>query len=149
MLAVQLRDRHGLPAVGAHVLATLTGRVLVRDQVAGGSYSSRPQIPCSYFGLGSEGRIDRLDVEWPWGSVETWQPGGRSAASSRCRKGGQLSFPKPALAERNAIEAGSPGSVSQSERTSEARQATPYADRRTKRSRRHAIEASQFTQLAW
>jgi ASPIC and UnbV len=25
-----------------------------------------------YFGLGSAGRIDRLDVEWPWSSVETW-----------------------------------------------------------------------------
>jgi hypothetical protein len=28
--------------------------------------------PLLYFGLGSKGRIDRLDVEWPWRSIETW-----------------------------------------------------------------------------
>jgi enediyne biosynthesis protein E4 len=71
-MAVQLHDRHGLPAVDAHVRATLTGRVLVRDQVAGGSYLSAFD-PVLYFGLGSEARLDRLDVEWPWGSVETWR----------------------------------------------------------------------------
>jgi hypothetical protein len=40
VLTVQLQDRHGQPAVGAHIRATNSGRVLVRDQVAGGSYLS-------------------------------------------------------------------------------------------------------------
>src|SRR4051794_40313269 len=40
VLAVQLRDRHGQPAVGAHLRATVSNRVLVRDQFAGGSYLS-------------------------------------------------------------------------------------------------------------
>jgi enediyne biosynthesis protein E4 len=71
VLTVQLQDRHGQPAVGAHIRATISGRVLVRDQVAGGSYLSACE-PKLYFGLGSEAHIDRLDVEWPWGSVETW-----------------------------------------------------------------------------
>ena len=45
--------------------------MLVREQVAGGSYLSASD-PMLYFGLGSAGCIDRLDVEWPWGPVETW-----------------------------------------------------------------------------
>jgi hypothetical protein len=71
ILAVRLRNRHGQPAVGARVRATVAGRVQVRDVVSGGSYLSCSD-PTLFFGMGLSNRVDRLEVQLPWGSVESW-----------------------------------------------------------------------------
>ncbi len=69
---LDLVDRHGLPAIGARVLAQIGGRLLVRDLSSGGSYlsSSPPRLS---LGLGQASRIDVLEIHWPWGGEDTWR----------------------------------------------------------------------------
>ncbi len=96
---VELIDRHGLPAIGARVRASIGGCMIVQDLAGGGSYlSSSP--PLLTFGLGEAGAIDSLEVTWPWGGVETWRglPPGRSirlveGASARAAAGEQGPVP--------------------------------------------------------
>ncbi|MEO6808433.1 MAG: CRTAC1 family protein [Isosphaeraceae bacterium] len=58
-------------AIGARVVATVAGRTLVRDIVGGDGYLSA-STRLIHFGLDEARRIDRLDVTWPSGRVETW-----------------------------------------------------------------------------
>ena len=55
----------------ARLRATVAGRVVVRDIVGGGSYLSASDRRV-YLGLGDALRIDRIDVTWPGGEVESW-----------------------------------------------------------------------------
>jgi enediyne biosynthesis protein E4 len=58
-------------ATGAVVYVT-TGKLRQRAEVvSGGGYSSQND-PCLYFGLGAATKVDRLEVRWPDGSVETF-----------------------------------------------------------------------------
>ncbi|MDT7779252.1 MAG: enediyne biosynthesis protein [Acidobacteriota bacterium] len=58
-------------ATGATAYVT-TGKLRQRgDVVSGGSYSSQND-PCLFFGLGASTKVDRLEVRWPDGSVETF-----------------------------------------------------------------------------
>jgi hypothetical protein len=58
-------------ATGAIVYVT-TGKLRQRaDVISGGSYSSQND-PCLLFGLGSAGKVDRLEVKWPGGETETF-----------------------------------------------------------------------------
>jgi enediyne biosynthesis protein E4 len=71
ILAVDVVDRLGRPAVGARVRITAGKRDQVALVVAGGSYlSSSPGR--LHFGLGSVQVADRIEVEWPWGGKEVW-----------------------------------------------------------------------------
>ncbi|WP_435019825.1 CRTAC1 family protein [Tundrisphaera sp. TA3] len=58
-------------AVGARVRATVGSRTLVRDVVAGGGYLSASD-PRIHLGLGAAEAVDRLEVAWPSGRIETW-----------------------------------------------------------------------------
>jgi enediyne biosynthesis protein E4 len=70
-LALDLVGRGTRRAAGARVRASVAGRVLVRDVVAGGSYLSSSECRI-YLGLGDAPRVDRLEVTWPSGRVESW-----------------------------------------------------------------------------
>jgi hypothetical protein len=73
-------------AIGARVRATVGDRVIVRDLVGGGSYLSASSRSVA-LGLGAADRIDRLEVRWPSGGVQTWEaPDGPRV---RLRKGGE------------------------------------------------------------
>ncbi len=54
---------------GTRVRATVQGRTMVRDVVAGGSYLSASD-PTMTLGLGDASQVDRLEVEWPSGRKE-------------------------------------------------------------------------------
>ena len=64
--------------LGARVRATVGGRVLVREVVAGGSYLSTSDHRL-VLGLGDSKQVDRLEVTWPSSRVEVWNnlPAGR------------------------------------------------------------------------
>lgn len=60
-------------AVGACVFVTANGFTQRQDVLAGGSFaSSSDQRP--HFGLGSAGKVDKIEVHWPSGKVETIPP---------------------------------------------------------------------------
>ncbi|HEY4357051.1 MAG TPA: CRTAC1 family protein [Acidobacteriaceae bacterium] len=60
-------------AVGAHVYVTVNGFTQRADVMAGGSFASSSD-PRPHFGLGSATRIDKMEVHWPSGRVETITP---------------------------------------------------------------------------
>jgi enediyne biosynthesis protein E4 len=70
-LSVEIINLAGRPAVGACVAVTAGGRRRVALLAAGGSYlaSSQPRL---FFGLGSGQSVERIDVTWPWGGVESF-----------------------------------------------------------------------------
>jgi enediyne biosynthesis protein E4 len=65
--------------VGAKVRATIGGRSSLRALAGGGSYLAASDLRV-HFGLGSAGRVDRLEITWPSGRVEAWRdlPAGRA-----------------------------------------------------------------------
>ncbi len=69
-IRLELIDRRGLPAIGARVRAHVGDRILAADLIGGGSYlsSSPPELT---LGLGDASLVDVLEIEWPWGDVET------------------------------------------------------------------------------
>lgn len=69
-MRLELIDRRGLPAIGARVRAHVGDRILAADLIGGGSYlsSSPPELT---LGLGDASLVDVLEIEWPWGDVET------------------------------------------------------------------------------
>ena len=70
-LLVRLRGRESnRDAIGAMVTATVAGRRLVREVRAGSSYLGQHDVRV-HFGLGRAKEVDRLDIRWPNGRVET------------------------------------------------------------------------------
>jgi hypothetical protein len=71
-VAVDLIDRHGLPAIGARVRAIVGGKATARHLSAGDGYlsSSPPRLT---FATGEADALDTLEVRWPWGGVELWR----------------------------------------------------------------------------
>jgi hypothetical protein len=57
-------------AIGAHVVATVGGRCLVRTVCGGGSYISSHDRRV-HLGLGDAMQADQIEVHWPDGQVET------------------------------------------------------------------------------
>jgi hypothetical protein len=57
-------------AIGARLMARVGSRTLVRTIDGGGSYLSHSDLRV-HFGLGEATRVDRLEVRWPPGRVET------------------------------------------------------------------------------
>ena len=58
-------------AVGARVTVTAGGRARTKLRTGGTSYLSASD-PRLLFGLGSESRVERLEVRWPTGRVERY-----------------------------------------------------------------------------
>ena len=70
-LQVRLRGRApNTDAIGARVRVTTGTRTQFRDVKAGSSYLSQNDLR-AHFGLGTATRIDRLEVVWPGGAVES------------------------------------------------------------------------------
>lgn len=66
---IDLVNRQGVPAIGAHATARVGGRTIVMDLVGGAGYLSS-SLPRLTFGLGSAPAIECLEIAWPWGGVE-------------------------------------------------------------------------------
>ncbi|MCA1592037.1 MAG: CRTAC1 family protein [Acidobacteria bacterium] len=62
-------------ATGAIVYLTLGKTRQRADLVSGGGYSSNND-PCLSFGLGAATKVDKLEVKWPGGSLETFDVSG-------------------------------------------------------------------------
>src|SRR5207244_470271 len=56
--------------IGANVRVTAGGRTQLSEIRSGGSYMSQNDRR-AHFGLGSASRVDRLEIRWPSGLVET------------------------------------------------------------------------------
>jgi enediyne biosynthesis protein E4 len=56
--------------VGARVKVTSAGKTWIRERKGGGSYLSAHD-PRLHFGLGTLGRVERIEVRWPSGHVDT------------------------------------------------------------------------------
>jgi hypothetical protein len=56
--------------VGARVKVTSAGKTWIRERKGGGSYLSAHD-PRLHFGLGALGRVERIEVRWPSGHVDT------------------------------------------------------------------------------
>jgi hypothetical protein len=56
--------------IGARITVTASGRRQVREVKSGSSYLGQNDLR-AHFGLGGQSRIDRLDVRWPGGRVDT------------------------------------------------------------------------------
>ena len=71
-LGLRLRGtRSGRTPVGARVTCRAGGRTSVRWLTSGTSYLSSND-PRLWFGLGSARSVDRLEVRWPSGTVQSW-----------------------------------------------------------------------------
>jgi hypothetical protein len=57
-------------AIGARVMVSTAGRRLIDEVRAGGSYYSQSELTLT-FGLGAAVAVDRVEVRWPNGRVET------------------------------------------------------------------------------
>ena len=75
------RDRHALEVllvgvrsnrngIGARVTITTHGRTQMREVKSGSSYLGQNDLRV-HFGLGDVTRVERVDVRWPTGEVET------------------------------------------------------------------------------
>ena len=70
-MILELQGQRGnRDAIGARITATIGDRTLVRWVVGGGSYISASDRKV-HFGLGAATKIDRLEIRWPSGRVET------------------------------------------------------------------------------
>jgi hypothetical protein len=57
-------------AIGARIRLTAGSRTQMRDVRAGSSYLSQSDLR-AHFGLGSASMVDRVDIQWPSGKLET------------------------------------------------------------------------------
>ena len=71
LLVRLIGTRANRDAVGTRVRAGIAGRTLVREVKTGSSYLSQND-PRLHFGLGAAARVDRLEVVWAPGRVETF-----------------------------------------------------------------------------
>ena len=99
-LGLRLRGtRSGRSPVGARVTCRAGGRTVVRWLTSGTGYlsSSDPRL---WFGLGTARSVERLEVRWPSGTVQSWSD---LAAGSHPRPpggGGPYRIPGPAPVRR-------------------------------------------------
>src|SRR5437763_291141 len=61
----------GRSAVGARCTVEAGGHKQIAEVMSGGSYFSQNSMTL-HFGLGKSGRIDRLEVQWPSGELQSW-----------------------------------------------------------------------------
>jgi hypothetical protein len=72
-LGLDLRNRHGAPALGARVTVAASGRTQVREVTTGGSYLSAHD-PRLLFGLGAATAVEEVAIRWPSGARQTLRP---------------------------------------------------------------------------
>jgi hypothetical protein len=71
-LGIRLRGtRSGATPVGTQVNCRAGGRLLVRWLTSGTGYLSAHD-PRLWFGLGDASKVDRLEIQWPLGHVQSW-----------------------------------------------------------------------------
>jgi hypothetical protein len=63
--------RQNVDAIGARVRITAGGRTQLREKRSSGSYLSAND-PRLHFGLGGAKRIDRLEIDWPDGTKQSF-----------------------------------------------------------------------------
>ena len=72
-IAVSLTGtRSNRSAIGARVTVEAGGRKQMTEVVSGGSYYSQNSFT-QYFGLGGAKLVDRLDIRWPNGDIQTFR----------------------------------------------------------------------------
>ena len=59
-------------AIGATLRASVGGKIVVRSVTSGGSYLSASDRRI-HLGVGNSGGVDRIEVRWPSGRVESWE----------------------------------------------------------------------------
>jgi hypothetical protein len=70
-LVVRLKGaRANRDAIGARITATAGGRRQMREVKSGSSYLGQADLR-AHFGLGDRSSVDRLEIRWPGGQVET------------------------------------------------------------------------------
>lgn len=70
-LIVRLKGQGGnRDAIGARLIASVGDRQILRTVDGGGSYLSS-NAPWVHFGLGTADRVDRLEIRWPSGRIES------------------------------------------------------------------------------
>ncbi len=63
--------RSNRSAIGARCTVEVNGRKQVAAVVSGGSYYSQSAFTL-YFGAGKASRVDRIEVRWPAGGIQSW-----------------------------------------------------------------------------
>jgi hypothetical protein len=63
--------RSNRSAIGARCTIEAGGRMQMAEVVSGGSYFSQ-NVFTLYFGLGKADKVDRVDVRWPSGEMQSW-----------------------------------------------------------------------------
>jgi hypothetical protein len=70
-IMLQLVDTRNSPlAIGSRVLVTIGNKTQIRDVASGGSYASQNDLRL-HFGTGSAAKVDRIEIRWPDGTIET------------------------------------------------------------------------------
>jgi len=69
-LGIVLDDEKHRDIVGARLALDVGGRTLTRFAKGGGSYLSSGDRR-HLFGLGSNSKVGKLTIRWPWGEVQT------------------------------------------------------------------------------
>jgi hypothetical protein len=59
-------------AIGARVTVEAGGRRQMQEVLGGGGYYSQNELAL-HFGLGDAATVDKVEVRWPAGSVQTWE----------------------------------------------------------------------------
>ena len=71
-IAITLRGtQSNRSAIGARCTIEANGHKQMAEVVSGGSYLSQNSLTL-YFGLGSSDKVDRIEVRWPRGEMQTW-----------------------------------------------------------------------------
>jgi hypothetical protein len=91
---LELVDRQGNPAVGARVVVTSSGgRRQTAMLTGGGSYLSAAE-PRLWIGLGSARAVERVEIQWPFGGMESWhKPAAFEHRALRLKQGTSLVEP--------------------------------------------------------
>ncbi|HCC59147.1 MAG TPA: RNA-binding protein, partial [Solibacterales bacterium] len=57
--------------IGARIAVDAGGRRRIDEIMSGGSYYSQNEM-AAYFGLGPVSKVDKLEIRWPSGAVQSW-----------------------------------------------------------------------------
>jgi len=77
--------------IGARIAVEAGGRRRIDEIMSGGSFYSQNEM-AAYFGLGTATKVDKLEIRWPGGSVQTWKDVKADAQVLATEGSGSLSF---------------------------------------------------------
>jgi hypothetical protein len=87
--------RSNRSAIGARCTVEVNARKQIAEVISGGSYYSQSAFAL-YFGAGKADRVDRIEVRWPAGGIQSWTnvPVNRTVRITEGRDElGQVPFP--------------------------------------------------------